>query len=225
MMAENTDINLPMSLEKILLTEAVGEKDLAVVPRRYLFGGEYWSGVRRISEDEIFALLSKHMEFHERTDELERNHLLKQIIPYFLIKKSGGSAGSPEPKYLSARRKNKTGDTRLHGASLVGFGGHLRAGDIKGAMKDWLRREFEEEISTEEIKGISFLGLVNDDSDADNGVHKVHMGLIFEVEVEGAVSIKEKESFENEKFSSLEKLRLLTPEMELWSRLVVDSLK
>lgn len=205
-----------MSLDKVLLAEAVGEKELAVVPRKFIFNGEYWSGVKKISEEEIFSILSEHMEFHERTNELESNESLKQIIPYFLIKNGG--------KYLSARRKNKTGDTRLHGAVLIGFGGHLRAGDIVGQMKDWLKREFEEEISAEKIGEISFLGIVNDDSDANNGVGKVHFGLIFEVETEGPVEIVEKENFEEEKFVSITDLSKLTAEMESWSRLVVEFL-
>ena len=203
-------------LNKILLPHACGEKDIAVVPRRALFNGEYWSGVRELEEDEIFETLTRHMEFHERTEELESNEALKQIIPYFLVKNEG--------RYLAARRRPKTGDTRLHGARLIGFGGHLRAEDINGRIFDWLKREFEEEIQTDGVNNISFLGLVNADSDADNGIHKVHIGLLFEVESVGQVSIREKDNFENEEFLHLNDLKELQDDMELWSKLAVEFL-
>lgn len=205
-----------MSLEKILLVEAEGEKDLAVVPRKFLFDGEYWSGFRKVSEEEIFNILSGHMEFHERTDRLESDESLKQIIPYFLIRKGDS--------YLSARRKTKTGDTRLHGSRLIGFGGHLRAGDIRGRMRDWLKREFDEEMNAERVDDISFLGVVNDDSDHNNGVGKVHFGLVFCVTASGDVSIREADHFEDERFISAGELPPLFPEMESWSRLVGESL-
>ncbi len=203
-----------MSFESILVADAKGEKDLAVVPRKHLFGGKYWSGVKEMNEKELLRLLSKHMIFCERTEELEKDESLKQVIPYFLIKR--------ENEYLTARRKSTGGDARLHGGRLIGFGGHLRAEDIRGTMRDWLQREFDEEIKAKKVTEISFLGVVNHDGDEDNGVHKVHFGLIFEIQVEGGTRIREEDKFQEEEFLPTELLTLKRNEMELWSRLVLD---
>jgi len=194
--------------------DAIGEKDLAVVPRQNLFSGEYWSGVREMGEEELFQLLSRQMVFKERTEELEKDESLKQVIPYFLVRR--------DDQYLTARRKNTQGEKRLHGGRLIGFGGHLRAGDIKGRMKDWLEREFDEEIEAEKVLGISFFGVVNHDGPEDNGVHKVHFGLIFEIQVEDEAKIREEDKFQEEEFLPIESLIWKREEMELWSRLVLD---
>jgi predicted NUDIX family phosphoesterase len=203
-----------MALESVLVADALGEKDLAVVPRQDIIAGKSWSGVRVMSEADLFQLLSQHMIFRERTEELEKDESVKQIIPYFLVRRGD--------EYLTARRKNTGGDVRLHGGRLIGFGGHLRAGDIKGVMKDWLQREFEEEIEAEKVIGISFLGVVNHDGSEDNGVHKVHFGLVFEIKVEGEARLKEEDKFQEEEFMPIESLSWKREEMELWSRLVLD---
>jgi predicted NUDIX family phosphoesterase len=106
----------------------------------------------------------------------------------------------------------------------VGFGGHLKAGDIKGKMSDWLQREFDEEISAEAVSKIKFLGIVDHNGDEDNGVHKVHFGLVFEITTEGMVGIREDENFQDAEFLTIEELQEKTDEMELWSRLVIQSL-
>lgn len=204
-----------MNLENVLIPEASGEKDIAVIPRNYLYNGEYWVGMREMEENNLFNLLSAHMEFHERTNELELDDSLKQIIPYFLVRKGD--------KYLTALRKNKTGDKRIHGARLIGFGGHLKASDIKGTMNDWLKREFAEEIFAEKVLDIRFISLLNDDDDP-TGISKVHIGLVFEIAVDGNISILERDKFENEEFLSVPELVKRTSEMESWSALVAEFL-
>lgn len=205
------------SLEKILTVEAEAENEwIAGVERKFLFDGKYWTGFKKIDEQEIFDLLSKHLEFRPRNEETEKDETFKQIIPYFLVKK--------EDKYFTSMRKAKGGDSRAHGFRLIGFGGHLRKEDIKGAMKDWLEREFGEEIKAQEIKDINFIGIVNDDSDAVNGIGRVHFGLIFIVNVDSEVSINEEEKFEKGEFKTLEELKFLSNEMESWSRIVIENL-
>ena len=205
-----------MTLENVLDPGVVGEKDLAVVPRSALFNGEYQSGVKDMDESELFNLLNSTMQFKERTEQLERDESLKQIIPYFLVRQGD--------KYLTARRRDKGGDIRLHGGRLIGFGGHLKAGDIKGKMNAWLQREFDEEIVAEKVLGISFLGIVDHDGDEDNGVHKVHFGLLFEIETQGNIRIREEDNFQDEEFLTVEDLVSKMGEMEIWSRLVTKFL-
>lgn len=204
-----------MENKEVLIPNAVGEKDIAVIPRKHLYNGEYWTGMREMKEGDLFNLLSAHMEFHERTNELELDDSLKQIIPYFLVRKGD--------KYLTALRKSKTGDVRIHGARLIGFGGHLKASDIQGAMKDWLKREFAEEIFAEKVLDIRFLSLLNDDNDP-TGISKVHIGLVFEIVADGDISILERDKFENDEFLSVNELAEKASEMESWSRIVTEFL-
>ena len=205
-----------MALEEVINPGDVGEKDLAVVRREFLLDGKPFSGVKVMDEEELFQLLTKHLEFKERTQVLEQDPTFKQIIPYFVVRRG--------EEYLTARRRNTGGEKRLYGGRLIGFGGHLRAGDIKGKMSEWLQREFNEEIEAKNVLGISFLGIVNHDGDEDKGVHKVHFGLVFEMKVEGEANVKEGDDLEDGEFLSVKELLEKRDEMELWSRLVTEFL-
>jgi predicted NUDIX family phosphoesterase len=156
------------------------------------------------------------MEFRERTQELEQDARIKQIIPYFVVRRSN--------EYFTARRRDTGGEKRLYGGRLIGFGGHLRAEDIKGKMSEWLKREFEEELEVDRVLGISFLGIVNHDGNEDKGVHRVHFGLVFEVNVAGDVQLRKKGDLQDGEFMSVEELQKRQGEMELWSKLVTGFL-
>lgn len=207
-----------MALEKVLLPGLAGSEELAVVPRVHLFGGKSVSGIVPVGEQELFDLLSAHMEFRIRTEELERDERVKQVACYFLVR-SGD-------RYLTAVRTVKEGDNRLHGARLIGFGGHVRSKDIKGKMKDWMQREFLEEVAAEEVLGINLLGLINHDGYEDNGLHRVHFGLLLEVETAGKVGVspEEKDVMADEELLTIEELGAKREEMELWSKFVLDYL-
>ncbi len=205
-------------LDKVLTPEAEAENEwIAGVPRASLFEGKYWTGFKRMSEEEAYALISQYLSFRPRNEETEKDESFKQIIPYFLVRENGS--------YFTSVRKTKGGDARLHGRMLIGFGGHLRKEDIKGEMHEWLQREFEEEIDAEKIIGIHFHGILNDDSDAGNGIGKVHFGLVFIIDVEGNVHMKEEEKFEEGEFMNTLQLQEKIAEMEPWSALVVSSLE
>lgn len=89
-------------------------------------------------------------------------------------------------------------------------------------MDQWLLREFNEEIKSEEIESIDFNGIINDDSEALGGINKVHFGLLFTVNIHGDAQIKEKEKFEDGKMLSLEQLRSMkNTNWETWSDIVL----
>ena len=77
-----------------------------------------------------------------------------------------------------------------------------------------------EELVSEKIRDISFLGIVNDDSQATGAIGKVHLGLVFVVDVGGRLEIKEKNKFKGGEFVMLKDLKSKLGEMESWSRLV-----
>lgn len=202
-------------LNTVLTPEAKAENEwVAGIQTSKLFENGYWQGFRRVSETEALHLIEEHLEFRPRTEQLEKDASFKQVILYFLIKNG--------EKYFVSTRKNKGGDTRAHGFILIGFGGHLRKGDINGRMEDWLKREFEEEVAAEKIESIQFEGLLNDDSEELGGINKVHFGLIFEIETEGQVEIKEKDKFEPGLFMTANEIRMNKQKLETWSKILAD---
>jgi predicted NUDIX family phosphoesterase len=207
-------------LDKVLTIEAEeGGERLAGIKTEKLFReiGNYWQGLQRESENELHDLLNNNLEFRLRTDDLEKDKNFKQIIPYFLVRDGKG-------KYFTATRRSLGGDKRAHGFQLIGFGGHLRKEDIKGPMSQWLIREFDEELVVEELQKIEFLGILNDDRDELGGIGKVHIGLVFVITVNGNVSIREKDNFENGRFESLEDIVNKQQGLETWSRITADYL-
>ncbi|TSC85231.1 MAG: phosphoesterase [Microgenomates group bacterium Gr01-1014_16] len=206
-----------MVLNGVLTVTAAAEGDVAYVPRKELFGGEYWSGFRTMDENQLFGLLTRTLLFARRGEELETDPDRKQIIPYFVVRRGD--------EYFSAVRSQEGGDKRLHKKRLLGFGGHLKAKDIKGKMSAWLEREFEEElVLSGRVLGISFLGIVNHDGDDDDGVHQVHMGLVFEVSVEGDIAVNPQDNLVEGEFLRLDNLKGKRDEMELWSSIVLSHL-
>lgn len=205
-------------LNTILSTEAKTENEwVAGIRTAVLFKEGYWQGFKKISEEKALHLISKHLEFRPRTDHLENDTSFKQIIPYFLVKK--------DSEYFISTRTNKTGDSRAHGFMLIGFGGHLKKQDIKGPMGNWLKREFEEEIDAQKIENIKFLGLLNDDGDELEGINRVHFGLVFVVNVEGSVTIREKDKFEPGVFMTPEKIKANKEKLETWSKIIAENIK
>ncbi len=212
-----------MSLDQVLVPGSYGDKDIVVVPADCLrdLVGEGFSGVKDVDEQELFELLKQDMELRPRGDELEQDRSYKQVIPYFLVRQAEGD------QYLTACRRGEGGQSteiRLHEKRIIGFGGHLKASDVEGPMHDWLTTEFLEEISGAGVEQIRFLGIVDHNKDDDNGVHLVHVGLVFEVTVTGDPKIAEPDNFRDEALMSLDVLESLRDEMELWSRLVLDFL-
>jgi predicted NUDIX family phosphoesterase len=205
-----------MTLDKVLNFDVAEEGDIAVISRKDLFEDKEWEGFREVDEDWLYKLLIGHIQFKTRSDSLEKNNNFKQIIPYFVVKKGN--------KYFCATRTSGAGEIRLHGKMIVGFGGHLHAKDIKGKMNNWLKREFQEELKVDHVVDIKFLGTVNDESEINNGVGKVHVGLVFEMTVKDNCQIIETDKLTDSKFLTKNELAKLTPNMELWSKIVTDYL-
>ncbi len=208
------------SPSKVLADEAIDEKEMiAGVWREDLESLVKLpdSGFVEIDEEKLSDFLMKRMVFRERSEELENDASFKQIIPYFAVVNQRGEV-------YSAVRKSKANEIRLRGERTIGFGGHLRQEDMKGKMQDWLRRELDEEMKIDLIKSLGFFGLINDESDANGGVNKVHLGLFFEVWVRGEVELLEKEKMGEGKFYAVNDLVDLAKEMGTWSVIALKNL-
>ena len=141
-----------------------------VVPTSDLFDKSF-TGVIPISDS--YTKLTKaltHLDIKRRGD-VEEDPSYKQLISYVVVKNNKGET-------LLYTRLSGGGESRLHGKSSVGVGGHMNPVDgLSGyqLLLENTKRELIEEIGVEPVE-IGLYGLVNDDS---NDVGQVHVGLIY----------------------------------------------
>lgn len=161
----------------------------------------------------VLALVEAQGIFLPRP-EAERDPRYKQIIPYVTLVR-GGEA-------FLLRRLSRGGEKRLAGMLSLGVGGHINPSDGTGAaaLKNGLRRELAEEVALEGAGTPVPRGLINDDT-AEVG--RVHLGIFFTLEVSGEARVLETEKLEGA-WRSIAGLGPLVPEMETWSRFVLEAL-
>lgn len=202
-----------------------------VVPRRHLFADCYPQGFRPfgdgLSVEQLERAVREHGFFVERRH-AERDHELKQIIPYTLVSRRTDAG---EWQVLLLRRLGKGGEKRLHDKLSIGVGGHIDADDARTLADDELarvldlgtQRELHEELVLTEEPTLRRVGLLNDDS---NPVGAVHLGLVQVARVEGPVAIREVDVLEGrfEPLSALSALLASGADFETWSAHLVENL-
>ena len=159
----------------------------------------------------LVDIIVKSHRFTSRP-EAENDSSKKQIIPYVTLCRGD--------EVFYTRRLKKGGESRLHGLISLGIGGHINDesdGNGTDVLARGLARELAEEVFIEKSGVLTPRGIINDDT---NEVGSVHLGLFYTLEVEGEVSVREKEKLEGfwAKRSELSSLR---EEMETWSQFVV----
>lgn len=161
---------------------------------------------------------------------MERNYLEEdprfvQLLPYAYSKVDG--------KYAVYRRTPKVGESRLANKLSIGFGGHVdyRKGmafllDEKGVMFNHLfsylsvdvERELDEECRFDTAPEPVFTGKFI--YTEENEVSQVHLGLLFETNVE-ITNLKEEE-LEFLGYHTAEEILNMEGELEAWSRIVLE---
>jgi len=155
---------------------------ITVVPRTVLFNNEknQFNGFldkNTTKGQDIFETLSNY-EIKRRGD-MEEDPTYKQLISYCILE-------NEHDEILVYERLSGGGESRLHGQSSIGVGGHMN--DVKGAesINEVLRvnaqRELEEEVGLPEHKSqnLAYIGFINDDT---NDVGEVHLGVVFKINV------------------------------------------
>lgn len=194
-----------------------------VVPREEIFPDFYPQGLVRFgsdfTEEGFLGSVLAHGYFVERKH-AERTPSLKQVIPYSLVLRRG--------ELLMLRRSKRGGDARLHDKLSIGIGGHVNPEDEAqpngvDVISAGALREIREELDLEEPYTVRRVGILNDDS---NAVGAVHVGLVQLLNVEGAVSIREKDILAGTFVPPNELRRLASQEadFETWSRLLIERL-
>ncbi|TWI64805.1 putative NUDIX family phosphoesterase [Desulfobotulus alkaliphilus] len=164
----------------------------------------------KIELHEFSRIVEGHQEYQLR-GLMEENTDYKQIIPYALIRDTDNC-------FFVYPRKGS--EARLHGLKSCGIGGHVSSHDeavtLEQTIHNCLKREIFEETGLKP-KVFTFLGYINEE------IHPVghfHCGLVFFCEVKDREEIVL--STEITQFNFMEPERLLSENLELWSRLALS---
>jgi len=195
------------------LTKNLTEQVL-VVKRDTLFKNqEAWHGISVENLDTTLAIISEHQESMVR-ELAETDETYKQIISYMIF--------TFDSKLFVMQRKNKANEQQLSKKFSIGIGGHMNQEDIQGeTLFDWIRREFDEEVSYDGNLAMHTLGILNDDS---NDVGKRHIAIVVLLKGDnGNISIKGDEH-KSGKLLSMEECFEQFEKFENWSKLVLQEL-
>ncbi|MCA9563154.1 MAG: NUDIX domain-containing protein [Myxococcales bacterium] len=166
------------------------------------------------ASEQALGLLEEKLHFMARPmAEEDPSH--KQLIPYVLVR-SGD-------QLFGMRRLSSGGEARLHGKLSLGVGGHMNPVDRRdghSAVRATLMRELEEELCIPAIASERFVGVINDDTSA---VGSVHLGIVFQVEVDSpeSVTVRETDALDGRWYSRQE-LEELRGHLETWSVFLLD---
>lgn len=171
------------------------------------------------ADDSILSMFQEKTSFVPRPP-AEDDPSLKQLIVYALVSYRGS--------YLRYKRGKVGGEARLHAKRSIGIGGHINPEDWDlgatgtQAFRSALTRELQEEVGILEshIADVRLLGLVNEDS---TDVGRVHLGLVYFVELSGVADLKFEEALVDPVWADEADLRA-DDSLELWSLMVRDAL-
>lgn len=183
------------------------QEQLVTIPRTVLEEAGDFQGIKPYEPSYLPIFEPKNFIIMPR-DLAEEDPSHKQLIVYFTIRQGCDM--------LYYWRSPKKGDSRLSRKCSIGFGGHMNDGDYSPLHA--LGRELTEEMHCF-VKSVEFRGFINDDSDP---VGKVHLGLYFDVEVESNWKSTGDENIDRLSVAAPGDLRKVYPEMEGWSKLIVD---
>ena len=165
------------------------------------------------NKDRIFDKILKNQLFMLR-DEAEYNFEHKQVIPYVTVRHNND--------YLLLQRTAQQSEKRLHNKYSLGIGGHINPVDDmeeENIIITSLYRELNEEVLVNDHGGLSFIGIINDES---NSVSRVHLGLLYVLET----STTEFKVLETDKMTAQwvpgKELKKYYDGLETWSQVVYD---
>ncbi len=178
------------------------------------------AGFLRGGPVDLAALLALPHYFIPRP-EAEDDPIYKQVIPYQVF-----CCGED---IFVFRRGGGVGEQRLSGRLSIGIGGHVNDRDSEdgvmtpAAFEQALLRERREELVLTGPVTTTFLGLINDDSDA---VGRVHLGAVFlcRVDKENHLALGDEEDLHFEGWWSPREVERQPEGFEKWSLLALGLL-
>ena len=162
-------------------------------------------------------LQSELATFRPRCD-MEEDPSFKQIIPYVIFR-------SGDRVFCYTRGKSQ-GEARLHAKLSIGVGGHVDEADADGcatleSYEIALRRELDEEVTTNSPGTMRIVGLINDDS---TPVGSVHLGVVHLMELERPELLPREEGLADAHFITIAELEEVKDRLESWSRIAMENL-
>ena len=172
----------------------------------------------------LSKFLNKEGLYIER-DDAETDPTYLQIIPYIIVK--------DRRKIFLYSRLNKGNEARLHGKLSAGVGGHTDYVDPNISCYDTLVHNSHKELAEELNISLSTQILEIEDCnktiyDPSNDVGKVHLGVLYTVDVSGReVSVRETDKIEG-KFYSPREIKELYDErgedaFETWTNIALET--
>jgi predicted NUDIX family phosphoesterase len=195
-------------------------KEALVVKRDVLFKDKHFEGFLPITEFDYIPIILDNYFYHERTDEMEHDNKIKQIIPYIVIvnpktKKIFTYRRAPDERYTEVRLRNKW---------AIAVGGHIERIDDKNPIEEGMMRELMEEVKMKDYPKPEMLGFLN----YELGVEEFHLGVLALLKTEQQIEIGDEEIAECN-FLSIKEIESLieNPEtqMDYWSKLAFKEIK
>lgn len=173
-------------------------RDILCIKRETLFQEKNFQGFCSIDDENFLKTILANFEYLDRTEELENNREIQQIIPYVWII-------NPKTKKAFIYKRAKTGNEgRLYNKFSGGVGGHIDR-DTEENTKDpitaAMMREMKEEVIMNDYPSPKFIGFINDDLEE---VGKVHFGVVALAETEE--EIRPAEDMAHGEFLSIEEI-------------------
>ena len=163
--------------------------------------------------EDICAFILQHHRFVPR-EPAEEDCTLKQIIPYVVISQNG--------QYFLMKRLTGQTELRLHHCYSLGVGGHINPQETpeegQSILEAGLYRELREEVYVEDIASLRPIGILHENN---GGVSDFHLGLVYLLEAQGEVFVRETEKMEGE-FQDFSTIMSKFSELESWSQIVVS---
>lgn len=184
------------------------KEQVLAVPRHTVDGIFVTGSLARATKAELENWL--WARFYGDRDRLEEDRDYKQVIPYVLIRRG--------ESLLSYERRGS--EERLSGLLSVGVGGHVNPGEsiLAAAL-----RELREEVTGPFMLGTPRLaGLLSED---ETDVGKVHVGVVYAMDVPDYASIQSHETaLRHVMFESVTTLYAQRYRMESWSHICMEHL-
>jgi len=191
------------------------EEKILVFPRKGLITKFLKQGCFNFNEENLTEIIPDAV--YGTRHIIEENQNFKQIISYVAIINDG--------KVFVYKRGSAGGENKLHDLYSIGVGGHvdLENDDGKNAYDvifDACIREVEEEVElTIQREYLKIKAYINDDSEANSGVGKVHFGLCFVVNEHFDLNKGELDNLKERVFMSKKEIEEIYDSLEEWSKL------
>ena len=165
------------------------------------------------------SLIDTNMWFWPR-DYLETDPNYKQIIPYVAVRSWDK---------IGVYTRSTTGwENRLHNRLSIWFWWHISVADVlldgeilnvQNTIVNSLRRELDEELWIKNLYPVEHLGYIYDPS---NEVGKVHLGVVYIMEIDSSDIWNIEEHIKEFKFIGINEFSSLEGEFETWSQFLIE---